>query len=234
VRSAKATGQAVVDILDAALEAAGAAVGAAISILLSMLADYRPMTAQEKAEAHLVFEDALDYDHIYFSVDDIMNDIIFGIQDHLNGNPQSRAFVTDSLVNFDVDDGLRRSTMIHELTHVWQYQTSGSQYLADAVYAQATGDGVGDSGYNYGYDESAASVTVPSDWAGGTETENGGSLMGVDGEDDLTAANGDFDTFNPEMQAQIVMHWYVRKILLNQSDAEVAPWRTYVDLVRAA
>ena len=41
--------------------------------------------------------------------------------------------------------------MIHELTHVWQYQQNGSAYLADAVYAQATGDGVGDSGYNYGY-----------------------------------------------------------------------------------
>ena len=31
--------------------------------------------------------------------------------------------------------------MIHELTHVWQYQHNGSTYLADAVFAQATGDG---------------------------------------------------------------------------------------------
>src|SRR5205085_9409057 len=207
----------------AALEAAGAAVGAAISIVLSTLGGYRPMTAQERTEAQLVFEDALDYDHIYFSVDDIMNDIIFGIQDFFSGHPESRAFVTDSLVNFDVDDGLRRSTMIHELTHVWQYQTSGSEYLADAVYAQATGDGVGDSGYNYGYDESAPGVVLPIDWSGNTITENGGDAIGVGGEDDLAAAHGDFDSFNPEMQAQIVMHWYARKILLNQTDAEAEP-----------
>ena len=45
---------------------------------------------------------------------------------------------------------------------------------------------------------------------------------------------GDFDAFNPEMQGQIVMHWYVRNVLLGQSDAEVAPWQPYVDLVRAA
>ena len=30
------------------------------------------------------------------------------------------------------------------------------------------------------------------------------------------------------------MHWYVRKVLETQSDADVAPWQPYVDLVRAA
>jgi hypothetical protein len=234
VRSAKAVGQAVVDILEAALEVAGAAVGSAISILLSLLGSYRAMTEQEKAEARLVFEDALDYDHIFFATDDVLNDVIFGIQDFLRGSPESRAFVTDSLVNFDVDDGFMRHTMIHELTHVWQYQTSGSQYLADAVFAQATGDGVGDSGYNYGYDEGAAAVTIPKDFVGGTFTADGGDLEGVGGEDDLVAAAGDFGSFNPEMQGQIVMHWYVRKVLLGQTDAQVAPWQPYVDLVRAA
>jgi len=192
------------------------------------------MTPQEKDEARLVFDDALDLEHIYFSVDDILNDVIFGVQDFFTGNSASRAFVTNSLVNFDVDDGLRRSTMIHELTHVWQYQKQGTAYLADAVFAQATGDGVGDSGYNYGYDEPAADITIPSDWTGGTFADERGKLMGEGGADDLVADAGNFGTFNPEMQAQVIMHWYVRKILLGQSDAEVAPWQPYVDLVRAA
>jgi hypothetical protein len=236
VRSAKAVGNAVVDILAAAWEIVGAALGAAVSILCSLLAGYRAMTAQEIAEARLVFDDALDYDHIFFAVDDVTNEIIFGIQDWVSGNSDSRAFVTDSLVNFDVDEGLSRRTMIHELTHVWQYQHTGSQYLADAVFAQATGDGVGDSGYNYGYREQASpTVTIPKDF--GTATESGpvGEWMGEEGQDDLAGpAASTWDDLNPEMQAQVIMHWYVRKVLEGQSDAEVAPWQPYVDLVRAA
>ena len=226
----------VVDILAAAWEIVGAALGAAVSILCSLLAGYRAMTPQEVAEARLVFDDALDYDHIFFAVDDVTNDIIFGIQDWVSGNSDSRAFVTDSLVNFDVDEGLSRRTMIHELTHVWQYQHTGSQYLADAVFAQATGDGVGDSGYNYGYREQASpTVTIPKDFGTATETGPVGDWMGEEGQDDLAGpAAATWDGLNPEMQAQVIMHWYVRKVLEGQTDAEVAPWQPYVDLVRAA
>ncbi len=236
VRSAKAIGRLVVDILRAAWDIVGAALGAAVSILCSMLAGYRAMTPQEVAEARLVFEDALDYDHIFFAVDDITNDIIFGLQDWFRGETASRAFVTNSLVNFDVDDGLSRRTMIHELTHVWQYQQEGSAYLADAVYAQATGDGVGDSGYNYGYREQASpTVTIPKDFAGAEETGPVGDWTGEDGQDDLAGpAATTWAGLNPEMQAQVIMHWYVRKVLESQSDADVAPWQPYVDLVRAA
>lgn len=35
--------------------------------------------------------------------------------------------------------------MMHELTHVWQYQTSGAIYMPQAIHAQVWGDG-----YNYG------------------------------------------------------------------------------------
>jgi len=236
VRSAQAIGRLVVDILRAAWDIVGAALGAAVSILCSLLAGYRGMTAEEEAEARLVFADSLDYDHIFFAVDDITNEIIFGLQDWFRGEPDSRAFVTNSLVNFDVDDGLSRRTMIHELTHVWQYQQEGSAYLADAVYAQATGDGVGDSGYNYGYREQASpTVTIPKDFAGAEETGPVGDWMGEEGQDDLAGpAATTWAGLNPEMQAQVIMHWYVRKVLENQSDAEVAPWQPYVDLVRAA
>jgi len=197
------------------------------------------MTDQEIAEARIVFEDALDYDHIFFAVDDITNDIIFGVQDFFTGNPNSRAFVTNSLVNFDADEGvgLGRRTMIHELTHVWQYQTSGSQYFADAIYAQATGDGVGDSGYNYGYVETVDTtprVTIPEDWSGATERGPIGDWTGEGGADDLAPDGSTWPTLNPEMQAQVIMHWYVRKVLQARPDPDVAPWQPYVEIVRAA
>lgn len=236
VRSAKAVGRAVVDILAAAWDIVGAALGTAVSILCSTLAGYRAMTPQEVAEARLVFGDALDYDHIFFAVDDITNEVIFGVQDWFSTSTESRAFVTDSLVNFNVDEGLSRRTMMHELTHVWQYQHNGSAYLADAVYAQATGDGVGDTGYNYGYREQATpTVVIPKDFGIATEEGPVGEWMGEEGDDDLGGpAAATWAGLNPEMQAQVIMHWYVRKILEGQTDAEVAPWQPYVDLVRAA
>ena len=128
--------------------------------------------------------------------------------------------------------------MIHELTHVWQYQHTGSQYLADAVYAQATGDGVGDSGYNYGYSEentAATQITIPKDFGGGTESGPKGDLRGDGGEDDLAAgpAATTWDGLNPEMQAQVVMHWYVRQVLTTPA-MDAKAWQPYVDLVRAA
>ena len=209
-----------------------------MSILCSALAGYRAMTPQEVAEARLVFEDSLDYDHIFFAVDDITNDIIFGLQDWFRNETDSRAFVTNSLVNFDVDDGLSRRTMIHELTHVWQYQQEGSAYLADAVYAQATGDGVGDSGYNYGYSEentTATQITIPKDFGTGEEDGPAGELRGDGGEDDLAAgpAAATWAGLNPEMQAQVVMHWYVRQVLTTPP-MDATAWQPYVDLVRAA
>ena len=126
--------------------------------------------------------------------------------------------------------------MIHELTHVWQYQTNGSTYLADAVFAQATGDGDFDDAYNYGYVDvgGAGNVTVPVDYAGTTDTFDAGQMTGEGGQDDLGAAAGNFAGFNPEQQGQIVMHYYVRKVLLNRPAADWAPWQPYIDVVRAA
>jgi len=233
VLAAKAVGRAVVDILEAALDAAGAALATAISVLLGTLGTYRPMTAQEVAEARLVFAGSLDYDHIRFAVSDVVNDVIFGIQDFLTGNPASRAFVTDNLVNFDVSDGFERHTMIHELTHVWQYQSRGSTYLADAVFAQATGAGVGGDAYNYGYDEGVATVTIPVDFSGGTKVLDRGQVTGEGGQDELLAAAGAFSSFNPEQQGQIVMHYYVRKVLLGQPPADYAAWAPYDAVVAA-
>ncbi len=40
--------------------------------------------------------------------------------------------------------GIEAATLIHELTHVWQYQQAGAIYMPQALHAQATG------GYEYG------------------------------------------------------------------------------------
>ena len=40
--------------------------------------------------------------------------------------------------------GIALDTLIHELTHVWQYETAGAIYMPQALHAQATG------GYDYG------------------------------------------------------------------------------------
>ncbi|MBW3593712.1 MAG: hypothetical protein KY396_08460, partial [Actinobacteria bacterium] len=229
VKTALEIGEAIVDILDAALQVAGGAVATVVSILLRMLASYRPMTPQESADAKIVFGNSLDYGSIYFASESLLNDIIFGIQDFFSGNPESRAFVTNTLVNFDVDEGIERHTMIHELTHVWQFEVTGPFYMSEAIHAQ-----VGGAGYNYGYVENGGTVTIPVDYAG-TEKEIGaGSSTGLGAEDELNAAAGNFGAFNREQQGQILMHYFVRRVLLNRPASDYAPWQPYVDVVRAA
>jgi hypothetical protein len=114
-------------------------------------------------------------------MESLANDIIFGIQDFFSGHPESRAFVTDNLINFDVNDGaIKRHTLIHELCHVWQFDVTGPFYMSEAIHAQVAGDG-----YNCGYDEGLASITIPIDYAGTTESLDRGKVTGEGGQDEL-------------------------------------------------
>jgi hypothetical protein len=119
--------------------------------------------------------------------------------------------------------------MIHELTHVWQAEFTGPFYMSEAIHAQVLG-----SGYDYGYDEGVGSTTIPIDYSGGTELVDDGTDLGEGGQDDLIAANGDFESFNREQQGQITMHYFVRKELLGRPEADWAPWKPYIDFVQAA
>jgi hypothetical protein len=62
----------------------------------------------------------------------------------LNG---SRAFVTGNTVNLPESDylalqsGRSFSLLVHELTHVWQFQRKGWGYVAESLWAQSFGDG---------------------------------------------------------------------------------------------
>jgi hypothetical protein len=232
-------GEAARDMLDAVKQVAAGAVGTVIGVLLSILGTYRPLTAAEIADARTVFGNRIDYSRVRVSVEDITNDIIFGVQDFVTDNPDSRAFVTNTLINFDVGDGLTRHTLIHELTHVRQFESAGPEYLMQAVGAQVIGDG-----YNYGYTEDQANVSIVTDFAGNTTLVDAGRAAGFGGAAALVAAGGDLNAFNREQQGQIAMHFFVRRELLgvgtvigsgaNAEVVDVAAWQPYVDALRAA
>lgn len=234
------------ELLEAGLRLGGAALAILVADLLNRLGSYRPMQAEEIADARTVFGDSLDYDLIFLSTEDPVNEILFGVQDFFTRNPDSRAFVTSNLINFDVDDGeIDRPTLIHELTHVWQSREVGGIYMAEAIVAQVTGDGVGGDGYNYGYSTTsvgeADSLDIVDHYDGSTtHYENLGFILGDGGEDDLNAAGGDFEAFNREQQGQILMHWFVRTQLqiTDNMGGQVMPdagaWNPYQQAVAAS
>ncbi len=188
-------GKPVKEMLNAALEVGLGGVDTIVSYLLSQLASYRPMTAAEITTARLVYGDTFDYSRIYFSQESLSNDIIFGLQDWANDTENSRAFVTNNLVNFDVNDGpLDNPTMIHELGHVWQFQATGPFYMAEAIHAQSTPEA-----YDYGYTDEAN--------GNGAESTLQQLLADNPGATDREL----FETFNREQQAQLLMHYYVRR-----------------------
>jgi len=206
----------VKEMIEAVAEVYTSAIATVISILLNTLGSYRSMTEDEIVEARLIYGDTFDYSTIYFSQESLLNDIIFGIQDWASGNSNSRAFVSNTLVNFDVHDGkITTATMIHELCHVWQYNDIGAFYMSEAIHAQTFGDG-----YNYGYNDNS---------------------NGDGGEDDLLNAVSNnptlsirevFELFNREQQAQIIMHYYVRRYK-TQPSANYTAWEPFQSLVYA-
>jgi hypothetical protein len=232
-------GEAVKDMLEAVLRVAGAALTNVISALFNLLGSYRPMRSDEIADGRAAFGNSLDYQLIFLATEDPLNEIIFGVQDFFTGNPESRAFVTSNLINFDVDDGeIDRPTLVHELTHVWQNREVGGIYMAEAIIAQATND----DAYNYGYDNFAVadddSLDIQDRFDGSfTNYTALGSIMGEGGEAALIDAGGNFNSFNREQQGQIMMHWFVRTQLeiRDQDGNLVTPdataWEPYQEFV---
>jgi phage-related protein len=229
VAALHAIGEAVRDILDAVVEVSLGLLGVVIAQLMNMLASFRPLTANERADARTVFGDSLDLDEVFVCQEDLTNEIIFGVQSLFEDDP--RAFVTFNIINFDVDEGITRHTMIHELTHVWQAFATGPLYLSEAIHAQVPI--LGGEGYNYGYAEDASLITLPIDHVGNTDTFPIGSTIGLNGEAALNAAGGDFEAFNREQQGQIAMHFFVRTQLMSPP-MDATAWEPYINVIRAA
>ncbi|HTD89750.1 MAG TPA: hypothetical protein VK663_03745, partial [Burkholderiales bacterium] len=234
VRTMVAIGEHAHDMLLAVLEVAVGALDSVVIELMNLLNGFRHLTAAERADAQLVFADTVDLDNAYIATDTPTNDIIFGIQDFFTGNPESRAFVTGNLINFDADEGpIKRYQFIHEMTHVWQNQNVGPVYLGHAVFAQiAMGQ---NPAYNYGYNTGGASINLPnSDYAGNSESLTEGFATGEGGKEELDAKDADeFMDFTPEQQGQIMMHYFVRRTLLGRTPENYAPWQKFVTYVQS-
>jgi len=234
VRTMRAIGENVKDMLIAVLEVAVGALGTIVIELMNLLNGFRHLTAAERADAQLVFADTVDLDNAFIANDTPTNDIIFGIQDFFTGNPESRAFVTGNLINFDADEGpIKRYQLIHEMTHVWQNQNVGPVYLGHAIYVQIA---MGDAAYNYGYNTNDTGITLSNaDYAGNPEVDiSEGFAIGEGVQDELNAKDADeFMDFTPEQQGQIMMQYFVRRVLQGRPAAEYAPWQKFVSFVQS-
>lgn len=104
-------------------------------LILHLLSRSRPLTSAERSAAQEVLgKDAIRWNEVRVDEGGILT-IIF----HFN---KGRAFTTFHTINLPPGQGL--DTVVHELTHVYQYERAGSVYIGQAIHAQNT------VGYGYG------------------------------------------------------------------------------------
>jgi hypothetical protein len=207
-------------------KSAAGALGSLLATLMLFAGRYRTLADDEVRDARAVFGDALDVDAILVSRNGLVHRLIFDLQRRCTGC--RRAFVTNNLVHLPAERPLPRHVFIHELTHVCQAMVDGPSYLCSAVRAQLWGEG-----YNYGYrDDRNSGVRVPIDHAGGTALISRGEALGEGAQAVLEGRP--FESFNPEQQAQIVMHYFVRRVLLGQPEHRTRPWTRHVERMREA
>jgi hypothetical protein len=58
---------------------------------------------------------------------------------HTSAAVNGRAYTLGNTIRFPVNAAIDLRTLVHETTHVWQYQTKGAGYLSDSIWHQATG-----------------------------------------------------------------------------------------------
>lgn len=92
----------------------------------------RQLTGEEIEKARSVFGSSIDYN-------------LVRVDDHAIIGPSfsDRAYVSFHTINSWGD--MTDHTLLHELTHVWQYEDEGAMYMPRAIHAQEWGDG-----YDYG------------------------------------------------------------------------------------
>jgi Ca2+-binding RTX toxin-like protein len=96
----------------------------------------RALSDTEKDIARSVFGDSIDLDLVRIDEGSFGNLIN-------SGDPGSRPFTTFNTIN--TWGSLDNATLIHELTHIWQYHNYGAIYIPDALDAQGSPEG-----YDYG------------------------------------------------------------------------------------
>lgn len=120
-----------------------------------------------------------------------------------------RPFTTMFLINFASSADVQINTLMHEMTHVWQGLVIGPIYMV--LYGPGA----------------RSSVETRSR---GVQLRYTDDQTGEGAQAALNAANGDFSKFNREQQAQIIMHYYVRKFVRS---LDYTAWEPYAKLVHA-
>jgi hypothetical protein len=167
----------------------------------------RELTPGEVSIAHGVFLDTIDYGQV--RVDE--NSLIARIGAHFSGGHGTGMGVTlFHTINFNRKVTASAASedagwLVHEMTHVWQYEHVGGQYIGEAIHAQAT------VGYKYG---------TSTRW----EDDGNGTFLA-----DQRRAGATFASFNREQQGDITSHYYMRK----SNGKDVTDWQPYIDDVRA-
>lgn len=206
-----------VEILEAALEISLGAVGAYLSFLLTWWGVHRPLNAEERASAEIIFGESIDLDRVLVSVVNPPVEVIELCNDQ-------RPFTTNYVLNFASWEEAVPAKVIHELTHVWQSVEEGPFYMSQALHAQAE---FGQDAYNYGFDKTPA-----------------GRRRGDGAEATLQLGNGDFAQLNREQQGKLIEHYFVRRFVdqlpataLDPATKEVRPsyeaWQPYANAVHA-
>lgn len=111
------------DRLEKIVEAIGTGTGAAVHQLINDTDG--PLSGENRTLAQSVFGNALDYDAI------TINDSSFMAEVNQYWNNSSRPFVLGNTINSQ--GPLTQKELIHELTHVWQYQTGGLDYITNSI-----------------------------------------------------------------------------------------------------
>jgi Domain of unknown function (DUF4157) len=106
----------------------------------------RPLTPDEISAAQTIFGNTIDYGAVTLSFASIPTHIA------AQSPTKTRSVTVGNTINLDADcfvpgssklTSEGKSVLIHELTHVWQYQHEGWSYAAKALYAQNTEPGGG-------------------------------------------------------------------------------------------
>ncbi len=108
-----------------------------IGTLFGVIGSGIELTKTQKEHLSSVFKDSVNLDNVRFK------EMPLALANFLNNRP----FVLgNSLMVPSGTSNMPLETLIHEITHVWQYQNGGTDYLSEALLAQWLPDSLG--GYN--------------------------------------------------------------------------------------
>src|SRR3954451_665001 len=108
---------------------------AALNMQGAFASHIRPLNQREKNLARPVYQDSVDLDRVQIATTSVL------------------AAPTTLANTIRVKGDITDDTLIHELAHVWQYQTSGLRYVSCALAGQVEGAvGHGDRNWTYEFD----------------------------------------------------------------------------------